>query len=607
MNISWWLLLLAAGPVPFILSLCYYWSWIISYLAYLVTSPPPTTYDYIVAGAGSAGCVVAGRLAEAGHHVLLIEAGGPSPSLAHIPGLVAFLQNSPLDWAYRTEIQEHASLGAGGVSSWPRGKVLGGSSMLNYMFYVRGNRRDYDEWRDMGLEGWGYEDVLPYFKKSENFESDIENKDVYHGVGGELTVTKDNWKEPITDVYLKAGEELGYKVGDINGELQDGGFTPSHVTMTKGYRTGTFKAFAEKFVGSNLEVLTYSHVNKVVLEDKRAVGVELSRFGNTKIYRARQEIILCAGAVGSPQILMLSGIGDKDHLREVGVEPVHHLPEVGQNLQDHLILPINIDFQDGLGFDPLAAIYPSTLQEYLTGGGPLTSSGGCGGLAHVHTEVNTDPRPDIQYHLAGLSLATDQGFVLFKNWGMLPETWPWYAGHTDKTSGMLIPTLSRPASRGFIKLRSSNPADHPIIQPNYLTVQKDMDTLLSAVNLTLRLIETDAMKAVGAQLWGSDPFCDHLGFKSAAYWECYIKHFVVTVYHPVGTCAMGTVLDTRLRVTGLAGLRVADGSVMPRIVGGNTNAPIIMIGEKAAHMILEDFDPAMAREAVDGMNSKEEL
>jgi len=474
------------------------------------------------------------------------------------------------------------------------------------MFYIRGNSRDYDEWRDMGLDGWGYEDVLPFFKKSENFQSEIDNKDLYHGTGGKLTVSKDNWKEPITEAYLKAGEELGYNIGDINGDLQDGGFTPSHVTMADGYRTGTFKAFAEEFVGDNLTVATFSHVNKVVLDGKRVVGVELTRFGNAEVFRARHEVIISAGSIGSPQILMLSGIGNKDHLQEVGVEPVHHLPGVGQNLQDHLILPVNIDFQDGLGFDPLAAAYPSTISAYLSGKGPLTSSGGCGGLAHVHTELNTDPRPDIQYHLAGLSFATDQGFVLFKNFGMLASAWPWYAAHTAKASGMVIPTLSRPESRGFVKLRSSNPRDHPIIQPNYLTVQKDLDTFLSAVNLTLQLIETEAMKAVGAELWGADPFCEHLVFKSGGYWECFVKHYASTVYHPVGTCAMGTVLDARLRVKGLAGLRVVDGSVMPKIVGGNTNAPIIMIGEKAAHMILEDL-VAADQVDVDDVTSKDEL
>ena len=188
--------------------------------------------------------MVAGKLAEAGAQVLLVEAGGPAPAIAHVPAMVATLQNTPLDWMFRTEAQDGAGLAMGGVSSWPRGKVLGGSSILNYMLYVRGNRRDYDEWRDMGLEGWGYEEVLPYFKKSEHFDSEVENKDEYHGIGGDLTVTTSNHKEPIIESFLKAGQEMGYDVGDINGAFQDSGFTKSQVTITKGSRSGTFKAFA---------------------------------------------------------------------------------------------------------------------------------------------------------------------------------------------------------------------------------------------------------------------------------------------------------------------------------------------------------------------------
>ena len=296
------------------------------------------------------------------------------------------------------------------------------------------------------------------------------------------------------------------------------------------------------------------------------------------------------------------------NLTEVGVKPVHHLPGVGQNLQDHLTLPINIDVGENLSFDILSAIYPTTWLQYLSGDGPLSSSGACGALAHVHTEVNTDSRsrPDIQYHTLGLSAATDHGFVIFKNLGLLSKAWPWFEAHTERSSAMIMPTLARPVSRGFIKLRSSNPEDHPIIQPNYLKEQKDLNTMLAAVNLTLKLLNTTAMQAAGAKLWGPDPFCDHLQFRSVAYWECYVKHFAITIYHPVGTCAMGQVLDARLKVKGLAGLRVADGSVMPTIVGGNTNAPIIMIGEKAADMILQDFK-SPDNKLVEEKTFKEEL
>jgi len=596
-----WLLILTISPVPIWLSLTFAWTFFLDYLSYLVNPPPPPSYDYIVVGAGSAGSVVAGRLAEAGAQVLLVEAGGPAPSMAHIPAMVGFLQNSPIDWMYRTEVQEHAGLAMGGVSHWPRGKVLGGSSILNYMLYVRGNRGDYDEWRDMGLEGWGYEEVLPFFKKSENFDSEVENKETYHNIGGDLTVTTNNHREPIIDTFLEAGRELGYDVGDINGEFQDSGFSKSQVTMDKGVRSGTFKSFAEKHVGNNLVVLTHSHVNRVVMEGKKAVGVELTRFGNIERYLADKEVILSAGTVGSPQILMLSGIGDQNHLSDMGIETVHHLPEVGQNLQDHLTVGLNMDVRDGLGLDPLAGLYPSTNAAYKEGKGPL-SSNSCGGLAHIRTEITADHRPDIQLHMISVSAAVDHGLVMWRNLGGTDEGWPWIEPHCQNSTAGIIAVLSRPKSRGFIKLRSNNPRDHPIIQPNYLTVREDMDTLIAGLKFSDRLAKTEAFVQAGAENWGPDPFCGHLPFKSDAYWECYVKHLGLTIYHPVGTCAMGTVLDQSLRVEGVTGLRVVDGSVMPKIVGGNTNAPIIMIAEKGADMILKSFVKKQIEK-----NGKEEL
>ena len=249
--------------------------------------------------------------------VLLVEAGGPAPSLSHIPGLVGFLQRSAVDWGFVTEASSVASLATGGRSMWPRGKLLGGSGMLNYMLYVRGNSRDYDEWRDLGLEGWGWEDVLPYFKKSEQFVGEVEDREKYHGQDGDMKVTTEGFKEPITDAFLRAGEELGYRVGDINGGVQDSGFTKAHTTTYQGSRSGTYRAFAERFAGGNLTVLTHCHVTRVLLEEGRAVGVEVHRFGRRMRLLASQEVVLSAGAVGTPQILLLSGIGDSEHLREV--------------------------------------------------------------------------------------------------------------------------------------------------------------------------------------------------------------------------------------------------------------------------------------------------
>ena len=604
MNYIKLILFMSISPIPIWISLFCTWTWLLDYLSYLVSPLPPSSYDYIVVGAGSAGSVVAGRLAGGGAGVLLVEAGGPAPALAHIPAMVGMLQNSPLDWMFRTEVQDEACLATGGVSNWPRGKVLGGSSILNYMVYMRGNKGDYDEWRDMGLDGWGYEDVLPYFIKSENFDSGVKNIKTFHGSGGDLTVTTNNHREPIIDTFLQAGKELGYDVGDINGEFQDAGFSASQVTIDKGFRTGTFKSFAEKHVGNHLVLLTHSHVNKIVMEDKKAVGIELSRFGVTERYFAHKEVILSAGTIGSSQLLLLSGIGDQEHLTEMGIDTVHHLPEVGQNLQDHLIIGWNMDVRDGLGLDPLAGFYPSTNEAYKEGKGPL-SSNSLGGSAHIHSDINKDPRPDIQLHMVSATAATEHGLVMWKNFGALDKGWPWVEPHAHNSTSAIIAVLSRPKSKGFIKLRSIDPKDPPIIQPNYLSVQEDIDTLVAGLKFCIKLSETDAFKQAGAEDWGPEPFCQHFPYKSEEYMECLVKHWALTVYHPVGTCSMGTVVDHTLSVQGVSGLRVVDGSVMPKIVGGNTNAPIIMIAEKGADMILKDFNQQNIKNKQ--KNGKEEL
>ena len=265
---------------PLTVLLPYTWHYSLNYISSLVSSPPSSYHDYIVVGSGSAGSVVAGRLAQAGHSVLLLEAGGPSPTVAHVPGLCGLLQNTAIDWAYRTEPQLESLEAYNGVSSWPRGRVLGGSSMLNYMLYVRGHSGDYDEWRDeLGLEGWGYDEVLHYFKKAENMESEIEDKDQYHGDSGPLRVTSENFKDPLVNIMMKASAELGYKIGDINGNVEREGFSPTYASIRNGSRTGTFKAYAEHYMDRGLTVLPYAHVNKVIIENKVAVGVEVERFG----------------------------------------------------------------------------------------------------------------------------------------------------------------------------------------------------------------------------------------------------------------------------------------------------------------------------------------
>ena len=499
----YWVLLLSTVIVPplfILLPQLYYQAE--AFLSSVLTPPGPQ-YDYIVVGAGSAGSVVAGRLARAGLQVLLVEAGGPAPPLAHIPAMVGALQRTVLDWAFTTELQARAAISTGRVSRWPRGKVLGGSSILNYMIYMRGHSRDYDHWREAGLEGWGYQEVLKYFKKSQHMELEVPDKDHYHGSGGELTVTRDNFKEPIVDVFMRAAEELGYKVGDINGELEDEGFSPSQVTLKNGFRTGTYKAFAERESGKNLTVLTFAHASRLLFDGSKAVGVEVTRFGRTLQFFARQEVVVSAGSIGSPQLVMLSGIGDSRHLEEVGVRPLHHLPEVGRNLQDHLLVPVSFDTTAPLSIQLADTNKLSSWLQYLSSGrGPLTSTGGLGGVAQLQTEANTDPRPDIQFNLLALTGATDYGLVLNQNLGMRdPVTLAWMAPHEGKYSSCFGVTLNRPKSRGYLELRTNNPLDHPIIQPNYLSAQEDVDTLIAGIRIAVKLLNTTAMLEVGAQSW----------------------------------------------------------------------------------------------------------
>jgi len=455
--------------------------------------------------------------------------------------------------------------------------------------YVRGHRGDYDEWARMGAEGWDWESVLPHFKKSENWLGEAEEK--YHGVGGKMDVSPVAYMDPITKSFLDGGKEMGYEVGDINGDEQDSGFSISQTTTLNGKREGAFKAFAEPYIGRNLTILDHSHVTRLLLEDGLAVGVEVLRHGVSFTFRCTREVVVSAGAVGSPHLLMLSGIGDQKNLREVGVPVLQDLPGVGQNLQDHLLVQLNLDVGDGLALSPVLEPVSSLASYLLQGTGPLSHTG-VDAMAQVRTNLSRDSRPDIQLILASLSLATDMGLMTKPNMGLSEKAWNYLEHGVGRDTASIMTILSRPKSRGTIRLRSPDPHVHPVIDPYYLSNEEDLQTLKAGLKIAKRLAETEAMKKAGAKEWSHrlDPYCGKEVYDSDEYWTCYVMHWSFTVYHPVGTCAMGSVTDNRLRVKGVRGLRVADASVMPNIIGGNTNAAVIMIGEKAAHMILEDWD-----------------
>ena len=526
-------------------------------------------FDYIIVGAGSAGCVLANRLSEdAKVRVLLLEAGGRdwNPWI-HIPvGYFKTINNPKTDWCYKTE----ADPGLGGRRlDWPRGKVLGGSSSINGLIYIRGHPRDFDHWRQLGNQGWAYDDVLPYFKRSEDQERGASE---VHGTGGPLSVSNIRVKREICDAVIDAAEQLGIpRRDDFNGGEQEGaGYY--QLTTRNGRRCSTAVGFLRPARRRpNLKVETRALAERLLIEDGRAVGLRYTVKGTAREARCRGEVVLSAGAIGSPQILMLSGIGPGAHLQDLGIDPVCDLAGVGENLQDHLQIrtiyktrrPITMNDQlrNPLGKAMMGIEYA------LFRRGPLTM-----GASQLCIFARTHPNlemPDVQYHVQPWSADS-----------------PGAGTHRFSAFTMSVCQL-RPESRGRIRLKSPVPEAYPAIHPNYLSTPRDRQTAIDAIKLTRRLTETEALAPYIAEefLPGPAVRSDEEILDAA-------RQISQTIYHPVGTCRMGpdpkSVVDGRLRVRGLSGLRVVDASIMPTITSGNTNAPTIMIAEKAADMIRED-------------------
>jgi choline dehydrogenase len=517
-------------------------------------------FDYVIVGAGSAGCVLAARLSQTrAVRVLLLEAGGPATAreLA-IPAAFSRMFRTAYDWAYQTEPEPALD---GRRLYWPRGKVLGGSSSLNAMIYVRGHRGDYDDWARLGNAGWAFTDVLPYFRRAEHQQrgaSDV------HGAGGPLAVCDLRTVNVLSRAFVAAGVELGFPANpDFNGPEQHG-FGLYQVTQRYGRRESAATAYLRPARRRpNLAIRTGAHATRVLLERGRAVGVEYIAGARKIQVRATREVLLCGGSVNSPQLLLLSGIGPADQLRSHGIVVADDLPGVGENLQDHLAVAVTYECRA-----PVTLInaerFRSLLAFLLFRRGPLTSN-----VAEAGAFVSTRPearRPDIQFHF-GPAWFVEHGF------GNPP-------GH-GFTFG---PTLLRPRSRGRIRLRSADPLAPPVIEASYLSQSADVAPLVAGVRLARRLAATRAF----------DGFCGGEALPGITVTDdgdlaAYVRSRAETLYHPVGTCRMGAdagaVVDDRLRVRGIEGLRVVDASVMPSIPGGNTNAPTIMIAEKAADLI----------------------
>ena len=546
-----------------------------------------TQFDYVIVGAGSAGCVLADRLSASGEHrVLLVEAGGEDADKnIHIPAAFHKLFESESDWNYWTEPQEHL----GGRRLYqPRGRTLGGSSSLNAMIYIRGHRADYDGWAQGGAEGWDWESVLPYFRRSEGQQRFTD--DPAHGTGGPLVVSDQRSPHGVTRRFVEAGAELGYpRNEDFNSGEQDG-FGLYQVTQRGGQRWSAARAYLQPARSRpNLTAWTGALARRVVVEAAggdgaaggRATGVEVERDGERVTAHATRDVIVAGGAFGSPHLLMLSGIGPAGHLRDHGVPVVLDLPGVGEGLQDHLVHGVtrHAEGADTLDLAESLTRVGKNLFSYVTGKtGPFTSNVGEGG-AFVRSSPDLDA-PDVQYHFA-------PGFFL-SHGARNP------VGQTGYTVAGLVMT---PASRGTARLASPDPRDKPLVDPRYFSDPDGEDIRRSVWSLRLaqRIADADAFAEVNA-----GPYEPERLLTDDAEIAPFLRAHSETLYHPVGTCRMGTddgaVVDASLRVRGVAGLRVVDASVMPAITRGNTNAPTIMIAEKAADLILERA-PAAAEAA----------
>src|SRR5579885_1393 len=530
------------------------------------------TFDYIIVGAGSAGCVLANRLTASGRHrVLLMEAGGPDRNIwIHIPlGYGKLFHNPKVNWLYKTEPEPELD---NRQIIQPRGKVLGGSSSINGLLYVRGQHEDFDRWRQLGNKGWGFADVLPYFRRAEHQER---GDDEWHGRGGPLAVSNVSEPHPLCEAFIEAAQQAGHpRNDDFNGARQEGaGYF--QLTAKNGRRWSTAVGYLKPARRRpNLKVETNTLATRVLLSGRRAVGVEYRQGGTTKTAHAKAEVIVAGGAFNSPQLLQLSGLGPADLLRSHGIAVIADMPGIGADLQDHLQIRMLYRCTEPITMNDVINNwrhrYRAGLRYILSRKGLLTIGAGYAG-AFLRTRPELDT-PDVQLHFLIFSADTAG------------------AGLHPFPGFMVSVCQLRPESRGFVRIKSNDPAQAPAIQPRYLSSRFDCDTVVAGMKQLRGIMAKPAMRRYIAEERAPGDAC-----ASDAELLAYARATGTTVYHPTSTCRMGpdpqAVVDERLRVRGIGALRVIDASIMPTVVSGNTNAAVIMIAEKGADLILEDARP----------------
>ncbi|KAL5015891.1 hypothetical protein ScPMuIL_005480 [Solemya velum] len=553
------------------------------------------SYDYIIVGAGSAGAVLANRLsADSSVSVLLLEAGGVQLKnpIFEIPYIAYATQHTSADWEYYYEEQVEATLGQINQRAYlPRGKVLGGTSMLNYNLYSRGSRFDYDGWESDGNTGWSYDNILPYFLRSEKINvEELEDSD-YHSTDGEWSVSEMTYT-PLMDYFFEAAQELSLPIIDCNGPQLEGA-CKNYATIKNGRRHSTFGAFIEPIRHRrNLDISLQSLATKILIEDDRATGVEFRRKGRSQTVMAAHEVIVSGGAINSPQLLMLSGIGPQAHLQQMNIPVIKDLP-VGNNLQDHLMTMLSSCINTtGLTINNNEVFGPRSLLQYkLKKEGYLTSSGGLEATMNIQTNVANEgiTSPDVYIGLLSLSVPVDE---MVKT-GILEEQLLREYFACPGENFVLNLVLLQPKSKGTVRLASSDPLDDPLIDPQLLTDSEDISTLIKGIRFALNdILGTEAFRSLDATKPFPISVCNDHTYDSDEYWECFIRHVAYPIYHPTSTVKMGpsgdpeSVVDSELRVHGIVGLRVVDTSIMPNIIAGNPSAPAAMIAEKVSDMIL---------------------